>query len=129
MLSSHLGSFRKPIVEHFSRSFKESTNMWVRTTEGLQGCGKTTKNINPREHLRGKQLVRHSEGKAPYQENNGYCTDLELSDLRAEGDGNKEKVRVRRESSDRENPPMTLDGIAMVKARHISSPTVQCKGK
>lgn len=51
--------------------------------------GKTTKNINPREHLSGKQLVRHSEGKAPYQENSGYYPDLELSESRAEGDGIK----------------------------------------
>nr|KAF6492292.1 jade family PHD finger 3 [Molossus molossus] len=108
MLSSHLasqGSFRKPTVEHFSRSFKESTNRWMRTTEGLQCSGRPTKNVNPKEQLWGKQLVRRSAGKAPYQENDGYCPDLELSDSEAESDGNKEKVRVRRESSDRENPP------------------------
>lgn len=107
MLTSHLasqGSFRKPTVEHFSRSFKESTNRWGRTTEGLQCYGKQTKNVNPREQLWGKQLVRRSAGKAPYQENDGYCPDLELSDSEAESEGNKEKVRVRRESSDRENP-------------------------
>ncbi|KAF6090682.1 jade family PHD finger 3 [Phyllostomus discolor] len=107
MLTSHLasqGSFRKPTMEHFSRSFKESTNRWGRTTEGLQCYGKQTKNVNPREQLWGKQLVRRSAGKAPYQENDGYCPDLELSDSEAESEGNKEKVRVRRESSDRENP-------------------------
>ncbi|XP_066105614.1 protein Jade-3 [Saccopteryx bilineata] len=108
MLSSHLasqGSFRKPTVEHFSRSSKESTNKRARTTESLQFSGKPTNNVNPREQPRGKQLVRHSAGKAPYQENDGYCPDLELSDSEAESDGNKEKVRVRRESSDREKPP------------------------
>lgn len=108
MLSSHLasqGSFRKSTVEHFSRSFKEATNRWVRTTEGLQCCGKPTKNINPKEQLWGKQLVKRSAGNAPYQENDGYCPDLELSDSEAESDGHKEKVKVKRESSDRENPP------------------------
>ncbi|XP_024435839.1 protein Jade-3 isoform X2 [Desmodus rotundus] len=107
MLSSHLasqGSFRKPTVEHFRRSFKESSNRRGRTTEGLQCYGKQTKNVNPKEQLWGKQLVRRSAGKAPYQENDGYCPDLELSDSEAESEGNKEKVRVRRDSSDRENP-------------------------
>ncbi|XP_006906962.1 protein Jade-3 [Pteropus alecto] len=109
MLSSHLASqgssFRKSTVEHFSRSFKETTNRCVRTTEDLQCYGKPTKNINPREQLWGKQLVRRSAGRAPYQENDGYCPDLELSDSEAESDGSKEKVKVRRDSSDRENPP------------------------
>ncbi|XP_032698788.1 protein Jade-3 isoform X3 [Lontra canadensis] len=107
MLSSHLasqGTFRKSTMEHFSRSFKEATNRWVRTTEDLQCCAKPTKNINPKEQLWGKQLVRRSAGRAPYQENDGYCPDLELSDSEAESDGNKEKVRVRRVSADRENP-------------------------
>nr|XP_019572307.1 PREDICTED: protein Jade-3 isoform X2 [Rhinolophus sinicus] len=107
MLSSHLasqGSFRKSAVEHFSRSFK-ATNRWMRSTEGLPCCGKPTKNSNPKEQLWGKQLVRRSAGRAPYQENDGYCPDLELSDSEVESDGSKEKVKVRRESSDRENPP------------------------
>ncbi|XP_040488475.1 protein Jade-3 [Ursus maritimus] len=108
-LSSHLasqgGTFRKSTVEHFSRSFKEATNRWVRTTEDLQCCAKPTKNTIPKEQLWGKQLVRRSAGRAPYQENDGYCPDLEPSDSEAESDGNKEKVRVRRVSSDRENPP------------------------
>lgn len=107
MLSSHLasqGSFRKSAVEHFSRSFKEATNRWMRSTEGLPYCGKPTKNSNPKEQLWGKQLVRRSSGRAPYQENDGYCPDLELSDSEVESDGSKEKVKVRRESSDRENP-------------------------
>ncbi|XP_059943565.1 protein Jade-3 isoform X2 [Mesoplodon densirostris] len=108
MLSSHLGSqgsFRKSTMEHFSRSFKETTNRWVRTTEDLPCYVKPTKNTNPKEQLWGRQFVRRSAGRAPYQENDGYCPDLELSDSEAESDGNKEKVRVKRDSSDRENPP------------------------
>uniref|UniRef100_G3T212 Jade family PHD finger 3 n=1 Tax=Loxodonta africana TaxID=9785 RepID=G3T212_LOXAF len=107
MLSSHLasqGSFRKSTIEHFSRSFKEATNRWVRTTEDLQCCVKPTK-VSPKEQLWGKQLLRRSAGKAPYQENDGYCPDLELSDSEAESEENKEKVKLRRDSSDRENPP------------------------
>uniref|UniRef100_A0A8C8ZRW8 Jade family PHD finger 3 n=1 Tax=Prolemur simus TaxID=1328070 RepID=A0A8C8ZRW8_PROSS len=108
MLSSQLaseGSFRKSTMEHFGRSFKEATNRWVRTTEDLQCCVKPTKNMNPKEQLWGRQLLRRSAGRAPYQENDGYCPDLELSDSEVESDGNKEKVRIRRDSSDRENPP------------------------
>uniref|UniRef100_A0A8C0SV12 Jade family PHD finger 3 n=5 Tax=Canis lupus TaxID=9612 RepID=A0A8C0SV12_CANLF len=107
ILSSHLasqGTFRKSTVEQFSRSFKETTNRWPRTMEDLQCYMKPTKNINPKEQLWGKQLVKRSAGRASYQENDGYCPDLELSDSEAESDGNKEKVRVRRVSSDRENP-------------------------
>ncbi|XP_010348460.2 protein Jade-3 isoform X3 [Saimiri boliviensis] len=108
VLSSHLasqGSFRKSTVEHFSRSFKETTNRWVKTTEDLQCHVKPTKSMNPKDQFWGRQLLRRSAGRAPYQENDGYCPDLELSDSEAEGDGNKEKVRVRKDSSDRENPP------------------------
>lgn len=76
----------------------------MRTTEGRQCCGKLTENVNPRKQLWGKQHVS-SAGKVLYQENNGYCPDLELSDSEAKSDGNKEHVRVRRESSDREDPP------------------------
>ncbi|KAB0339228.1 hypothetical protein FD755_025019, partial [Muntiacus reevesi] len=107
MLSSHLGSqgsLRKS-VEHLSRSFREVTSKWVKTTENLQCYVKATKNINPKEQLWGKQLVRRSAGRAPYQENDGYCPDVELSDSEAESDGNEEKVRVKRESPEKEDPP------------------------
>jgi hypothetical protein len=108
MLSPNLasqGNFRKSTMEHFSRSFKETTNRWARTTEDLQCCVKSTKNINPKEQFWGRQLVKRSTGKTPYQETDGYCPDLELSDSEAESDESKEKVRVRRDSSDRESPP------------------------
>ncbi|XP_053435537.1 protein Jade-3 [Nycticebus coucang] len=106
MLSSHSqGSFRKSTMEHFGRSFKEATNKWVRTTEDLQCCVKPAKNMNPKEQFWGRQLLKRSAGKAPYQENDGYCPDLELSDSEAESDMNKEKVRVKRENLGRENPP------------------------
>ncbi|KAF3812772.1 hypothetical protein GH733_019135 [Mirounga leonina] len=134
MLSSHLasqGTFRKSTMEHFSRSFKEATSRWVRTAEDLQCCAKPTKNINPKEQLWGKQLVRRSAGRAPYQENDGYCPDLELSDSEAESDGNKEKVRVRRVSSDRENPPhdSRRDCHGKSKTHPLSHSSMQSLGK
>ncbi|EGV95616.1 Protein Jade-3, partial [Cricetulus griseus] len=107
MLSSHLpsqGNIRKSGIEHLSRSFKEATNTWVRPTEDLQYCVKPTKNVSSKEQLWGRQLLRRSTGRAPYQEADGYCPDLEPSDSEAEGEGNTEKARVKRESSDRENP-------------------------
>lgn len=107
MLSSHLpsqGNIRKSGIEHFNRSFKEATNTWVRPTEDLQYCVKPTKNVSSKEQLWGRQLLRRSAGRAPYQETDGYCPDLEPSDSEAEGEGNKEIARVKRESSDRENP-------------------------
>ncbi|KAK7797807.1 hypothetical protein U0070_002920, partial [Myodes glareolus] len=107
MLCSHLpsqGNIRKSGIEHFSRSFKEATDTWVRPTEDLQYCVKPTKNVSSKEQLWGRQLLRRSAGRAPYQETDGYCPDLEPSDSEAEGEGNKETARVKRESSDQENP-------------------------
>ncbi|XP_062039722.1 protein Jade-3 isoform X2 [Lepus europaeus] len=105
--SPHLASqcsFRKSSMDHFSRSFKETTSRWVKTTEDLQCYMKPTKNVNPKEQFWDRQLLRLSAGQAPYNENDGYCPDVELSDSETESDGNREKVRVKRESSDRENP-------------------------
>ncbi|XP_008270747.1 protein Jade-3 isoform X1 [Oryctolagus cuniculus] len=105
--SPHLASqcsFRKSSMDHFSRSFKETTNRWVKTTEDLQCYMKPTKNVNPKEQFWDRQLLRLPAGQAPYNENDGYCPDVELSDSETESDGNREKVRVKRESSDRENP-------------------------
>ncbi|XP_006864298.1 PREDICTED: protein Jade-3 [Chrysochloris asiatica] len=107
VLSSHLasqGNLKKATMEHLTRSFKEATNRWVRTTEDLQCCVKPPKS-NPKEQHWGKQHLRRSAGKASCQENDGYCPDLELSDSEAEGEGNKEKVKLKRDNSDRENPP------------------------
>ncbi|XP_055463880.1 protein Jade-3 [Psammomys obesus] len=109
MLSSNLpsqGNVRKPGIEHFSRSFKEATNTWVRPTEDLQYYVKSTKNVSPKEQLWGRQFLRRSTGRASYQETDGYCPDLELSDSEVEGEVNSEATRVKRESSDRENPSL-----------------------
>ncbi|XP_045426382.1 protein Jade-3 [Pipistrellus kuhlii] len=107
-LSPHLasqGSFQKPLAEHFGQSPKESATWWVRTVDGLQSRRKPAKSASPREQARAKLLARRSVERAPDQENDGYCPDLELSDSEAEGDGNKEKVRVKREGSGREKQP------------------------
>ncbi|XP_056664524.1 protein Jade-3 isoform X3 [Monodelphis domestica] len=107
VLSAHLSSqssFRKSSMEHFSRSFKEATNSLVRTTEDLRCCEKPTRRLNTKERLWSKQTLEYQTGGAPYQENDGYCPDLELSDSEAESDENKEQVKIRRNNSDRESP-------------------------
>lgn len=97
------GSFRKFIVEYFSRFFKEIINRWVRNVEDFQCYVKLIKNMSFKEQFWGRQFFRWFVGRVLYQENDGYCLDLELSDLEVESDGNKEKVRVRKDSLDREN--------------------------
>ncbi|KAG6926896.1 jade family PHD finger 3 [Chelydra serpentina] len=105
VLTAHLASqsnFRKSTIEHFSRSFKEATNSLVRTTEDLRCCEKPRR-LSTKERLWSKQTLEFQTGGAPYQDNDGYCPDLELSDSEAESDENKEQVRLRRSSSERES--------------------------
>lgn len=107
VLSAHLSSqssFRKSTMEHFSRSFKEATNSLVRTTEDLRCCEKPARRLSTRERSWGKQTLEYQMGNAPYQDNDGYCPDLELSDSEAESDENKGQIRLRKSSSDRESP-------------------------
>ncbi|XP_023960222.1 protein Jade-3 isoform X4 [Chrysemys picta bellii] len=106
VLTAHLASqsnFRKSTIEHFSRSFKEATNSLVRTTEDLRCCEKPTRRLSTKERLWSKQTLEFQTGGAPYQDNDGYCPDLELSDSEAESDENKEQVRLRKSSSERES--------------------------
>ncbi|XP_044289009.1 protein Jade-3 isoform X2 [Varanus komodoensis] len=107
VLSSHLASqssFRKSTIEHFNRSFKEATNSLVRTTEDLRCCEKPSRRLSLRDRSWGKQTLEYQMGSAPYQDNDGYCPDLELSDSEAESDENKGQLRLRKSSSERESP-------------------------
>uniref|UniRef100_H3A0A1 Jade family PHD finger 3 n=1 Tax=Latimeria chalumnae TaxID=7897 RepID=H3A0A1_LATCH len=106
-LSAHFtnqGSFKKSTMEHFSRSFKEVTDSLVRSTEDLRSCEKPVKKASTKERLWSKQPVDHQAGGAPYQDNDGYCPDLELSDSEAEIDVKTERIRLQRSSSERESP-------------------------
>lgn len=106
VLSAHQASqstFRKSTMEHFSRSFKEATNSLVRTTEDLR-CEKPSRRLSVRERSWGKQTFEYQMGSAPYQDNDGYCPDLELSDSEAESEQNKGQIRLRKSSSGRESP-------------------------
>uniref|UniRef100_A0A8C5P9A3 Jade family PHD finger 3 n=1 Tax=Leptobrachium leishanense TaxID=445787 RepID=A0A8C5P9A3_9ANUR len=106
MLISHMAnqsSFRKSTMEHFSRSFKEATNNLVRTTEDLRSTEKPQRRLPTKERLWNKQSFDCQASGAPYQDNDGYCPDLELSDSEAESDENKDHIRLRRSSSTQES--------------------------
>ncbi|KAM8975580.1 protein Jade-3 isoform 2-T2 [Pelodytes ibericus] len=107
-LLSHLASqstIRKSTMEHFSRSFKEATNNLVRTTEDLRSCEKPQRRQSGKERLWGKQALDcQASSGTPYQDNDGYCPDLELSDSEAESDENKDNMRLRRSSTSQDNP-------------------------
>ncbi|XP_073520547.1 protein Jade-3 [Phyllobates terribilis] len=107
LITTHLpnpGNFRKSKIEHYSRSIKETTNSMVRTTEDQRSCEKTQKRQSAKERLWSKQTVECQSSGTPYQDNDGYCPDLELSDSEAESDENKDHMHLRRGSSSRESP-------------------------
>uniref|UniRef100_A0A4W5JM67 Jade family PHD finger 3 n=1 Tax=Hucho hucho TaxID=62062 RepID=A0A4W5JM67_9TELE len=83
-------SFRRSTIEHFSRSFKEATVSLVRTTEDLRGDkvsqgGKGTRSTQDRPWTKpAPGGPQGAGGTRPYQETDGYCPDLELSDSEPE---------------------------------------------
>ncbi|XP_035265563.1 protein Jade-3 [Anguilla anguilla] len=89
-----LGGLRKPGVEHFGRSLKEATVCLVRTPEDLRGPDKPSRKGSGKERPWGKSAPERHAGKAPsYQENDGYCPDLELSDSEPEAKGKRRQAR------------------------------------
>ncbi|XP_055799922.1 protein Jade-3-like isoform X1 [Salvelinus fontinalis] len=112
---SQSASFRRSTMEHFSRSFKEATVSLVRTTEDLRGDKVSQGGEGPRsaQDLRGDKVSQGGEGPRsaqdrpwakpapripqglcgtrppPYQETDGYCPDLELSDSEPEAKGQR----------------------------------------
>nr|DBA33167.1 TPA: hypothetical protein GDO54_000893 [Pyxicephalus adspersus] len=97
-------SFRKSSLDHFSRSFKEATNSLVRTMEDLQGCEKPQRRQSAKDRSWNKAPLECPPSVTPYQDNDGYCPDLELSDSEAESDENKDHIRVRRSNPSHESP-------------------------
>ncbi|XP_056132117.1 protein Jade-3 [Lampris incognitus] len=85
---SQSGNFRKSAMEHFSRSFKDATVSLVRTTEDMQLSDKMSRKGSAKEKLWPKSGSEHQpSNKQSYQENDGYCPDLELSDSEPETKG------------------------------------------
>ncbi|KAL1023415.1 hypothetical protein UPYG_G00040560 [Umbra pygmaea] len=97
--ASQSASFRKSTMEHFSRSFKEATVSLVRTTQDLRGDRlsrgpKCSGSAKDKERSWAKPALGGPQGpvgtKAPsYQETDGYCPDLELSDSEPEAKGRR----------------------------------------
>ncbi|GAA6077697.1 protein Jade-3 [Tachysurus ichikawai] len=90
------GALHKSTMEHFSRTLKKATVSLVRTTADLWSANKN--------HQKNKE--RTNCGKAPsterapksvrgYQESDGYCPDLELSDSEPEAKGRRQRERER----------------------------------
>ncbi|XP_071011102.1 protein Jade-3-like [Oncorhynchus clarkii lewisi] len=116
---SQSASFRRSTMEHFSRSFKEATVSLVRTTEDLRGDkvsqgGKGSRSVQDRPWAKpapggpqGLGGTRSAQDRPwakpapggpqgasgtrppPYQETDGYCPDLELSDSEPEAQGQR----------------------------------------
>ncbi|XP_067085793.1 protein Jade-3 isoform X1 [Osmerus mordax] len=85
-------SFRKSTMEHFSRSFKEATVSLVRTTEDLWDADKLSRKGSAKERPWAKPVPeRQPGGTKPYQESDGYCPDLELSDSEPEAKGRRQR--------------------------------------
>lgn len=114
---SQSASFRKSTMEHFSRSFKEATVSLVRTTEDLRVSDKLSRKGSAKERLWSKPVPEHQAGSTRgYQESDGYCPDLELSDSEPEAKGRHQRqVRVSktedpvgdyRKGSSREKPSL-----------------------
>lgn len=94
------GTFRKTAMEHFGRSFKEATVNLVRTTEDLRISDKLSRKGSAKERLWAKPVSEHQVGSTrSYQESDGYCPDLELSDSEPEAKG-KHRRQVRAPQSD-----------------------------
>ncbi|XP_066562167.1 protein Jade-3 isoform X2 [Amia ocellicauda] len=102
----HQGNFRKSTVEDFmERSFKEATDSLVRTTEDLRGLDKPSRKGSTKERLWTKPAPDRQTGRGqPYQENDGYCPDLELSDSEPEAEGKRKRLRLQGSSSEGESP-------------------------
>ncbi|XP_008279491.1 protein Jade-3 [Stegastes partitus] len=82
------GSFRKSAIEHFGRSFKEATINLVRTTEDLRASEKLSRKGSTKERLWAKPVSEHKvKSVRAYQDSDGYCPDLELSDSEPEAKG------------------------------------------
>uniref|UniRef100_A0A3Q3GLH1 Jade family PHD finger 3 n=1 Tax=Labrus bergylta TaxID=56723 RepID=A0A3Q3GLH1_9LABR len=88
-------SFRKSAMEHFGRSFKEATINLVRTTEDLRASDKLSRKSSAKERIWAKPVSEQKvKGSRSYQDSDGYCPDLELSD--SEPERHRAKGRHRR---------------------------------
>ncbi|XP_011472745.1 protein Jade-3 [Oryzias latipes] len=84
--------FQKSAMEHLGRPFKEATINLVRTTEDLWARDKLSQKSPAKERLWTKPAPEH-RGKSTktFQDSDGYCPDLELSDSEPEAKGRRRR--------------------------------------
>ncbi|XP_029003066.1 protein Jade-3 [Betta splendens] len=100
-------SFRKAAMEHFGRSFKEATINLVRTTEDLRISDKLSRKGSSKERLWAKPVSEHKvKGMRSYQDSDGYCPDLELSDSEPEAKGRLPQPESQRKGVSRGKQPL-----------------------
>ncbi len=81
-------SFRKSAMEHFGRSFKQATINLVRSTKDMRASDKLSRKGSAKETLWAKPVSEHkAKSVKSYQDSDGYCPDLELSDSEPEAKG------------------------------------------
>lgn len=83
-------SFHKSAMEHFGRPFKDATISLVRTTEDLLASDKLSRDTAAKDRLWTKPVPEHKvKSSRSYQDSDGYCPDLELSDSEPEAKGRR----------------------------------------
>lgn len=80
-------SFHKSAMEHFGRPFKDATISLVRTSEDLLAPDKLSRATSAKDRLWTKPPEHKVKGSRSYQDSDGYCPDLELSDSEPEAKG------------------------------------------
>ncbi|XP_072433053.1 protein Jade-3 isoform X1 [Chiloscyllium punctatum] len=96
------GTFRKSKLGEFGQPCKDRLDSLMRTSQDFQNCEKPLKRGSAKDRLWSKQLSEH-QTTAAYQDNDGYCPDVELSDSETETDIRQERSRLRKRNSE-ENP-------------------------
>lgn len=88
----HAGAFHKSTMEHFSRTLKEATVSLVRTTADLWSTNKNGHKSKERTNCgKAPSAERAPKSSRGYQESDGYCPDLELSDSEPEAKGKRQR--------------------------------------
>ncbi|KAB5583805.1 hypothetical protein PHYPO_G00099850 [Pangasianodon hypophthalmus] len=86
------GAFHKSTMEHFSRTLKEATVSLVRTTADLWSANKNGHKNKERTNCgKAPSAAERAPKSGGYQESDGYCPDLELSDSEPEAKGKRQR--------------------------------------
>lgn len=113
-------SFHKSAMEHFGRPFKDATISLVRTSDELLASDKRSREASAAGRLWAKPGPEPGlRGRRSYQDSDGYCPDLELSDSEPEAKGRHGQ------QAERPQPDPPRKGISRGKQTLASSHAVQ----